>query len=83
MTGKYSFGPHPLCPSGLCFGTMQFGVGASKSDSAVCIVPAAKRGLIFLIPPMFIIAGLRNSGYADCKRARGYHSGDQSRGGWW
>ena len=34
MSASQLFGPHKLMPSGLCFGTMQFGAGASESDSA-------------------------------------------------
>jgi aryl-alcohol dehydrogenase-like predicted oxidoreductase len=34
MSASQLFGPHKLMPSSLCFGTMQFGAGASESDSA-------------------------------------------------
>lgn len=47
MTGKYSFGPHHLRPSGLCFGTMQFGAGASKSDSAAMYSACREAGINF------------------------------------
>ncbi len=47
MTGKYSFGPHLLGPSGLCFGTMQFGAGASKSDSAAMYSACREAGIDF------------------------------------
>ena len=47
MTGKYSFGPHHLRQSGLCFGTMQFGAGASKSDSAAMYSACREAGINF------------------------------------
>jgi len=47
MTGKYSFGPHHIRPSGLCFGTMQFGAGASKSDSAAMYSACREAGINF------------------------------------
>ena len=47
MTGKYSFGPHHLGPSGLCFGTMQFGAGASKSDSGAMYSACREAGINF------------------------------------
>ena len=47
MTGKYSFGPNHLSPSGLCFGTMQFGAGASKSDSAEMYNACREAGINF------------------------------------
>ena len=34
MTSSRRYGPHSLLPSRLCFGTMQFGAGASETDSA-------------------------------------------------
>jgi aryl-alcohol dehydrogenase-like predicted oxidoreductase len=54
MSASHIFGPHKLTPSGLCFGTMQFGAGASESDSAAMYDACRQAGINFLIQPMFI-----------------------------
>ena len=47
MSASHIFGPHKLTPSGLCFGTMQFGAGASESDSAAMYDACRQAGINF------------------------------------
>lgn len=47
MSASHIFGPHGLVPSGLCFGTMQFGAGASEKDSAAMYDACRQAGINF------------------------------------
>ena len=47
MSASHLFGPHKLAPSGLCFGTMQFGAGASESDSLAMYDACRQAGINF------------------------------------
>ena len=47
MVSTRSFGPQNLSASGLCFGTMQFGAGASPEDSAAMYAACRDAGINF------------------------------------
>ena len=47
MVSTRSFGPQNLAASGLCFGTMQFGAGASPEDSAAMYAACRDAGINF------------------------------------
>ncbi|MGB2440635.1 MAG: aldo/keto reductase [Candidatus Puniceispirillaceae bacterium] len=47
MVSTRSFGPQNLAASGLCFGTMQFGAGASHEDSAAMYAACRDAGINF------------------------------------
>ena len=47
MVSTRSFGPKNLSASGLCFGTMQFGAGASPEDSAAMYAACRDAGINF------------------------------------
>lgn len=47
MTSSRIYGPHKLTSSGLCFGTMQFGAGASETDSQQMYEDCRSAGINF------------------------------------
>ena len=47
MTSSRIYGPHNLTSSSLCFGTMQFGAGASETDSAEMYQDCRAAGINF------------------------------------
>ena len=64
MTSSRIYGPHNLTSSSLCFGTMQFGAGASETDSAEMYQDCRAAGINFLILPMSIQTANQNSFWA-------------------
>ena len=57
MTSKRIYGPYKREASSLCFGTMQFGAGATEADSAQMYEDCRAAGINFLTQPMFTPRG--------------------------